>query len=179
MSQSRPRPARPSLRGSRGHRPAPGRQQPASSTVASAAPASAAMPGNARALPDRAAALAAEWAPLAARVLLGLVLGWFGYHELVQPALWTGYVPALSPGSSVTLLAVLAHGWVLLMLAVALMAGIATRLAAGIAAITLLEIVVWLAVTAGLSDLVLRDLGVLGLAICLTGVTQQRLALRR
>jgi hypothetical protein len=26
---------------------------------------------------------------------------------------------------------------------------------------------------------VLRDLGVLGLAICLTGVTQQRLALRR
>ena len=176
MSQSRPRSARPSLRGSRGHRSAPGRQQPASRT---AAPASAAMPGNARALPDRAAALAAEWAPLAARVLLGLVLGWFGYHELVQPALWTGYVPALSPGSSVALLAVLAHGWVLLMLAVALMAGIATRLAAGIAAITLLEIVVWLAVTAGLSDLVLRDLGVLGLAICLTGVTQQRLALRR
>jgi uncharacterized membrane protein YphA (DoxX/SURF4 family) len=167
VSQSRPRPARPSLRGSRGHRSAPGRQQPASRT------------GNARALPDRAAALAAEWAPLAARVLLGLVLGWFGYHELVQPALWTGYVPALSPGSSVALLAVLAHGWVLLMLAVALMAGIATRLAAGIAAITLLEIVVWLAVTAGLSDLVLRDLGVLGLAICLTGVTQQRLALRR
>jgi len=34
-------------------------------------------------------------------------------------------------------------------------------------------------VTAGLSDLVLRDAGVLGQAICLTGVTQQRLALRR
>ena len=65
------------------------------------------------------------------------------------------------------------------MLAVALITGIATRLAAAIAAITLLEIVVWLAVTAGLSDLVLRDLGVLGLAICLTAVTQQRLALRR
>ncbi len=161
MSQSRPRPARPSLRGS------------------TATPAGAAVPSNARALPDRAAALAAEWAPLAARVLLGLVLGWFGYHELVHPALWTGYVPVLSPGSSVALLAVLAHGWVLLMLTVALMAGIATRLAAGIAAITLLEIVVWLAATAGLSDLVLRDLGVLGLAICLTGVTQQRLALRR
>ena len=173
MSQSRPRPARPSQRGSRGHRPAPGRQQPASHTVATA------VPGSARALPDRAAALAAEWAPLAARVLLGLVLGWFGYHELVQPALWTGYVPALSPGSSVAVLAVLAHGWVLLMLAVALITGIATRLAAAIAAITLLEIVVWLAVTAGLSDLVLRDLGVLGLAICLTAVTQQRLALRR
>jgi uncharacterized membrane protein YphA (DoxX/SURF4 family) len=173
VSQSRPRSARPAQRGSRGHRPAPDRQQPASHTVATA------MPGSAQALPDRAAALAAEWAPLAARVLLGLVLGWFGYHELVQPTLWTGYVPGLSPGSSVAVLAVLAHGWVLLMLAVALITGIATRLAAGIAAITLLEIVVSLTVTAGLSDLVFRDLGVLGLAICLTGVTQQRLALRR
>jgi uncharacterized membrane protein YphA (DoxX/SURF4 family) len=95
-----------------------------------------------------ATALAVEWAPLAARVLLGLVFGWFGYHELVQPALWTGYVPGLSPASSVAVLAVLAHGWMLLMLAVALMAGIATRLTAGIAAITLLEIVVSLTVTA-------------------------------
>jgi hypothetical protein len=74
---------------------------------------------------------------------------------------------------------VLAHGWALLMLAAALIAGIATRIAAGIAAITLAEIVVSLTVTAGLSDLVLRDVGVLGLAICLTGVTQQRLVLHR
>jgi hypothetical protein len=42
-----------------------------------------------------------------------------------------------------------------------------------------LEIVLSLTVTAGLSDLVLRDLGVLGLAICLTGITQQHLVLRR
>ncbi len=177
MSQSRPRPARPSQRGSRGHRPAPDRQQAASHTTA--APASPPVPASARDLPRQAGALAAEWAPLAARVLLGLVLGWFGYHELVQPTLWTGYVPVLSPGSSVAVLAVLAHGWMLLMLAAALIAGVATRLAAGIAAITLAEIVVSLAVTAGLSDLVLRDVGVLGLAICLTGVTQQRLALQR
>ena len=179
MSRSRPRPACPSQRGSRSRRPAPGRQQSASRTVATTAPAGAAVRGNARALSHRAAALAAEWAPLAARVLLGLVLGWFGYHELVQPAMWTGYVPGLSPASSVAVLAVLAHGWMLLMLAVALMAGIATRLTAGIAAITLLEIVVSLTATAGPSDLVLRDVGVLGLAICLTGVTQQRLVLRR
>ncbi|MDR3034339.1 MAG: hypothetical protein LBV78_14715, partial [Kitasatospora sp.] len=39
-----------------------------------------------------AARLLAEWGPTAARLLLGLVLAWFGYHELVQPALWTGYV---------------------------------------------------------------------------------------
>ena len=123
--------------------------------------------------------MAAEWAPPAGRVLLGLVLGWFGYHELAQPSLWTGYVPALPPGSPEAVLAVLAHGWLLLILAAALIAGIATRIAAAIAAVTLLEIVISLIVTAGLSDLVLRDLGVLGLAICLTGITQQHLVLRR
>jgi hypothetical protein len=176
VSQSRPRPARPSQRGSRGHWPTPDCQQPASHTTATA---SVPVPAGARDLPRQAGALAAEWAPLAARVLLGLVLGWFGYHELVQPTLWTGYVLVLSPTSALAVLAVLAHGWALLMLAAALIAGIATRIAAGIAAITLAEIVVSLTVTAGLSDLVLRDVGVLGLAICLTGVTQQRLVLHR
>jgi len=146
-------------------RSSPG-QQPARSTAAT---------GGER---TSRAALAAEWAPLAGRVLLGLVLGWFGYHELAQPSLWTGHVPVLSSGSSVAVLAVLAHGWLLLILAVALIAGIATRIAAAIAAVTLLEIAVSLTVTAGLSDLGLRDLGVLGLAICLTGITQQHLVLR-
>ena len=166
MSASRPRPARPAERGPAADRPSPA-QQVARTTTAT---------GGERA--PRAAALASEWAPLAGRVLLGLVLGWFGYHELAQPSLWTGYVPALPPGSSVAVLAVLAHGWLLLMLAAALIAGIATRIAAAIAAIALLEIVVSLTVTTGLSDLVLRDAGVLGLAICLTGTTQQHLALR-
>ena len=157
MSQSRPRSARPSLRGSRGHRSAPGRQQPASRT---AAPAGAAVPGNPRALPDRAAALAAEWAPWPR------VSYWAWSWAGSAITNWSSrlYGPATCPRCRQAHggLAVLAHGWVLLMLAVALMAGIATRLAAGIAAITLLEIVVWLAVTASLSDLVLRDLGVLG-----------------
>ena len=167
MSASRPRSARPAQRGSAAARLPPG-QHPAGSPAAT---------GGERA--PRAAAVAAEWAPLAGRVLLGLVLGWFGYHELAQPSLWTGYVPVLPSGSWVAVLAVLAHGWLLLMLAAALIAGIATRIAAAIAAVTLLEIVISLTVTAGLSDLVLRDLGVLGLAICLTGITQQHLVLRR
>jgi hypothetical protein len=69
--------------------------------------------------------------------------------------------------------------WLLLVLAVALAAGIATRLAALLAAVLLLEIVVSLTVTGGLSDLTLRDVGVLGPAITLTGVSQRRFALRR
>jgi len=121
--------------------------------------------------------LLAEWGPTAARLLLGLVLAWFGYHELVQPALWTGYVPAVSATSTVATLAVLAHGWLLLMLAAALIAGVAIRAAGGIAALLLLEIVISLTVTGGLSDLTMRDVGVLGLAVLLASGTRQPLAL--
>jgi len=131
------------------------------------------------AVAESASALAAQWAPVAARVLLGLVLAWFGYHELVQPSLWTGYVPVLSATSDLAVLLVLAHGWVLLLLAVALVAAIAPRTAAALSAVLLLEIVISLTVTGGLSDLTLRDVGVLGLAVCLTGIPQQRLLLTR
>jgi uncharacterized membrane protein YphA (DoxX/SURF4 family) len=130
-------------------------------------------------LPERAAALTAAWGPTAARILLGLVLGWFGYHELVQPALWTGYVPLIHPQSAFAIVLVLAHGWLLLMLAVAVVAGIMPRAAASVAAVLLLEIVISLTVTAGLSDLTFRDVGVLGLAIILTGRSEQRLTLTR
>ncbi len=129
-------------------------------------------------LPDRAGQWASDWAPTVARMLLGLVLAWFGYHELVQPSVWTGYVPLVST-SSLGVLLVLAHGWLLLMLAVAMIAGIAIRAAAAVSVGLLLEIVISLTVTSGLSDLILRDVGVLGLAMCLTGTTTQRLLLRR
>ena len=126
---------------------------------------------------EQAGQLASEWGPTGGRVLLGLVLAWFGYHELVQPALWTGYVPVVPPSSPAVLL-VLAHGWLLLVLAVALIAGIAVRTAAAVTVAVLLEIVVSLTVTGGLTDLTLRDVGVLGLAVCLTAPTRQRLVLR-
>ena len=128
---------------------------------------------------DRTYRFAEAWAPTSARVLLGLVLTWFGYHELVAPLLWTGYIPVLSATSHVSEVLVLAHGWVLLVLAVALVAGIAPRLAALVAAVLLFEIVVSLAVAGGLSDLVLRDVGVLGLALSVAGTRRQRLLLRR
>jgi uncharacterized membrane protein YphA (DoxX/SURF4 family) len=128
---------------------------------------------------DRVTGFAAGWGPAVSRVLLGLVLAWFGYHELVQPSVWTGYVPILSPTSGLATILVLSHGWVLLLLAVALVAGIAPRLAAAVAAILVAEIVISLTASGGLSDLTLRDVGVLGLAICLTGIRQDRLILTR
>jgi uncharacterized membrane protein YphA (DoxX/SURF4 family) len=129
------------------------------------------------ALAEQASAITAEWAPTAGRILLGVVFAWFGYHELLQPGGWTQYVPVINESSSLAVILVLAHGWVLFVLAAALLAGIAPRAAAAIASVLLLEIVISLAVT-GLSATVLRDLGVLGLAVCLTGSKNQRLVLR-
>ena len=128
---------------------------------------------------DQASVLAADWGPTLARILLGLVLAWFGYHELVQPALWTGYVPLLAFRSTAATVLVLAHGWVLMMLAVALVAGLVVRMAAGLTAILILQIVITLTVTGGLTDLTMRDVGVLGLALALTGRAGQRLKLTR
>ncbi len=133
-------------------------------------------PGSAASV-DRIAVITAEWAPTAGRILLGVVFAWFGYHELLLPGEWTQYVPVISESSSLAVILVLAHGWVLLVLAAALVAGIAPRIAAAIASVVLLEIVIALAAT-GLSDTALRDVGVLGLAVCLTGVKHQRLVLR-
>jgi len=133
--------------------------------------------GDSDGLAGRARSLAAQWAPAVARVMLGLVLAWFGYHELIRPQLWTGYVPGISATSTLAIILVLMHGWALLMLAVAITAGVALRLAAAIAALLLLQIVITLAVTGGLTDLTLRDVGVFGLAVCLTGSTRQRAVL--
>jgi uncharacterized membrane protein YphA (DoxX/SURF4 family) len=139
-------------------------------------PIAAPAPGL-RAVAERSAVLTAEWAPTAGRILLGVVFAWFGYHELLLPGQWTQYVPVISESSSLAVVLVLVHGWVLLVLAAALLAGIAPRAAAAIASVLMLEIVISLAAT-GLSDTALRDVGVLGLAVCLVGSKNQHLVLR-
>jgi uncharacterized membrane protein YphA (DoxX/SURF4 family) len=155
----------------------PATRQPGTSSSADTGVAGGNFTGSVAGIIAGLGHLSANWGPTVGRVLLGLVLAWFGYHELVQPTLWTGYVPGVHVASAAAVALVLAHGWILLILAVALLAGIATRIAAGVAALLLAEIVIWLWASAGLSDLTLRDVGVLGLAACIAGRTEQRLAL--
>jgi len=118
------------------------------------------------------------WSPAVARLALGLVLLWFGLHELLQPSLWTGYVPIIAATSRLALILVLLHGWVLVMAGAALMLGIAPRLAAALSALMLLEIVLSLSITAGVSDIVARDLGVFGLAVAVFANDHPRLIFR-
>jgi len=154
--------------------PEPSEAPEASETAASTA---AAPVGGLAAAAERAGAITAEWAPVAGRILLGVVFAWFGYHELVQPDGWTQYVPFVSESSSLAVFLVLTHGWVLLVTGAALVAGIAPHAAAAVASVLMLEIVIAVAMT-GQSPTALRDIGVLGLAVCLTGVRHQRLVLR-
>jgi len=156
--------------------PAPGGLDLASAELAPARPGAGPARGW-RGQAERAGDLVADWAPVAGRVLLGLVLAWFGYHELTSPDQWTGYVPVINEASQLAIVAVLVHGWVLFVLAVALIAGIAPRISAAIASVLLLEIVISLSVS-GLSDTAMRDVGVLGLAVVLAGCRNQRLVLR-
>lgn len=128
---------------------------------------------------NKVSTLSEEWSSPAGRILLGVVLAWFGYHELMAPLVWTGYIPVLSTTSHLAEVLVLIHGWVLLVCAVALVCGVVPRMAAGLASLLLLEIVISLTVSGGLSDLVLRDVGVLGLSIALIGAKGRRLVLTR
>lgn len=118
-----------------------------------------------------------EWATTMARITLGLVCLWFGVNELLQPSLWTGYVPILPATATLTVILVLLHGSALLVLAVALIAGIAPRIAAAILSVLLVEIILGLTVGHGLNDVAVRDLGILGLALAVLGSQQQRLLL--
>ncbi len=128
--------------------------------------------------PKGALEAAQDWAPTVARLALGLVLLWFGLHELIQPSLWTGYVPAIPQSSGLALGMVLVHGWVLVLLGAALLLGIAPRVASAVSALLLLEIVLSLSFTGGVSDIVARDLGVFGLAVAVFASERQHLVLR-
>jgi len=156
------------------------RSRTARAAARNSAVALAAVPELERSSPVPNGALQAvqDWSPTVARLSLGLVLLWFGLHELIQPSLWTGYVPAISQTSGLALGMVLVHGWLLAMLGAALLLGIAPRVASAVSALLLLEIVLSLSFTGGVSDIVARDLGVFGLAVAVFASERQRLVLR-
>jgi len=119
----------------------------------------------------------ATWASTLTRVILGLVFAWFGYHELADPRLWTGYVPVVPATSTASVVLVLIHGVVLFVLAAALVVGVAPRVSGAIGALLMVEIVVSLGV-AGINDIVVRDVGILGLAVAVAA-SQSRAVLVR
>ncbi len=120
-----------------------------------------------------------EWAMTCARIVLGLVCLWFGTNELVQPHLWTGYVPIIPTTGTLAVILVLLHGGALFVFGIALVLGIVPRIVALFVALLLLEIVLMLSIGHGVNDIAVRDLGIFGLAVAIAGSTRQRLLLTR
>lgn len=120
-----------------------------------------------------------DWAMTCARIVLGLVCLWFGTNELIQPHLWTGYVPIIPTTGILAVILVLVHGGALFVFGIALVLGIVPRIVALFVALLLLEIVLTLSIGHGVNDIAVRDLGIFGLAVAIAGSTRQRLLLTR
>ena len=87
---------------------------------------------------------------------MALVVLWFGVQQLLNPALWTGYLPAWTgslPLSAITF--VLLNGWLECTLGLLLIAGFYTRAAAFILSLHLYGI----ALTLGYGAIGVRDFG--------------------
>ncbi|HVB09660.1 MAG TPA: hypothetical protein VNM16_04765 [Bacillota bacterium] len=104
---------------------------------------------------------------LVGRLGLGVVFGGFGIWELTAPSEWAGYVPPFIGAHIPAVPLVLAHGWVLLLLGAALVIDFMPEVAVWVAVAMMGEIVTGLLVTSGFSDILLRDLGLLALALAL------------
>lgn len=111
------------------------------------------------------------------RVGLGAVILLAGAHKLVAPGVWTKYaapwVTAVWPESLLPFaLAMQINGAIEVGFGVALLAGVYTTVAAGIVAVSLLGVVVDLLAGAVLTgkyvDVLIRDIGLLTLAVGVT-----------
>jgi hypothetical protein len=105
---------------------------------------------------------------LVMRLALGFTLGWFGVQELHNPRDWAVFVPHFIvhryPGQVEHL--VLLHGFLLLLAACAIGLGVCYLLGSLLAVGLFSEVVLGLWIDGGgISDLLIRDIGLLGLGI--------------
>ena len=103
------------------------------------------------------------------RFCLGFILVWFGIQQVVNPSEWTGFVPGVisshSPVGGIGL--ILVHGVFLLLAAIGISFGVFPKSACLLAAALLLEIIVVLFLKGDTEGLIVRDLGLLVMAIVL------------
>jgi hypothetical protein len=104
---------------------------------------------------------------LVMRGSLGAVLAWFAAQQISDPDAWVHFVPSFVQGVAglPEPMLIRLHGTLLLVASVGLLAGTRVRLAAGLAAFLLVQIIAALAMNGGEANLVARDVGLLGLAL--------------
>ncbi len=101
------------------------------------------------------------------RLSLAFVFAWFGISEIFNPVYFSGYVPpfiANLPFFNSNLF-IQAHGAVLTLLSLCLIFKFHLRLAGIINILMLMQIIGGLLLISGFNEIVVRDIGLLGLAI--------------
>jgi hypothetical protein len=107
---------------------------------------------------------------LVLQVCLSFILVWFGIQQVISPSEWAGFVPGVIsshiPVGGVEL--ILAHGVLLLLSATGIFFGVFPKSASLLAAALLLEIIVVLFLKGESEGLIVRDVGLLAMAVVLT-----------
>jgi len=98
---------------------------------------------------------------------LAFVVAWFGYHEVVSPADWVGFVPPFLGAGALAMNLVLLHGVLLVGSGVALIADVWRRWVAVLVALMIANIAGTLIWTGGLGSVAVRDIGLCGAAAAL------------
>jgi len=98
---------------------------------------------------------------------LGVVFAWFAAQQLHNPDAWVHFVPSFIQGLAILPESMLIrlHGTLLLVASAGLLAGVGVRIAAGLGAFILVQIIAALAISGGEANLIARDVGLLGLAL--------------
>ena len=96
---------------------------------------------------------------------LGFVAAWFGASELLAPQEWVTFAPPFLGQGSLAISLVVLHGIVLAVCALLLFTNQYRRIAGAVMALLFVEIIFNLITQTGLSDIAVRDIGLLGLSI--------------
>ena len=91
------------------------------------------------------------------RLAVAQVLIIFGIWEIVQPVYWNSFVPTFVSSFMNINLFVQLHGIFILILGVAILIGAYLRISATLAALTTLAVIVFLLISSGFSDIIVRD----------------------
>ena len=98
---------------------------------------------------------------------LAIVLFYFGLNEVLSPQDWITFAPAFLGTGSLAISLVILHGILLSTTGVALVINYYRKATSVVVALLLLEILANLIMQSGFSDIVIRDIGILGAAIAL------------
>ena len=102
---------------------------------------------------------------------LGFVALWFGLNEMFFPKEWLTFTPSFIGSDALAVNLVIIHGAILTICALLLFSNIYRKLAAIILALLFIEIIIDLVSQTGVSDIVVRDIGLCGMAIGLALLT--------